>query len=127
MERNQDGVTLGVRFVAAGEALHAPKPGTPPSRDALAGVRSLLDPTLTKAMVAAEPKLMAWLRQSKDHVHQFAQDPMAALRKALPDFDPALLARIATIRASAQRVKPDFPSLKIDRFDVSVAHDGKGR
>lgn len=126
MERNQDGVTLGVRFVAAGVALHAPRPGTSPSHDALAGVRSLLDPTLTKAMVAAEPKLLAWLRQNKDHVQQFAQDPMAALRNALPDFDPALLARIAAIRASAQRVRPDLPSLKVDRFDVSVAPEGKG-
>ena len=87
----------------------------------------MLDPSLLDAMVAAVPKLLAWLRQSRDHITQFAMDPLAALRKALPDFDPHMLARIAAIRAASARAQPDMPGVTIDRFDVSVAPHGNAK
>jgi hypothetical protein len=124
--RKSTGVSLGVRFTAAGDELHGPKRGRS-GFDPLGGVRSMLDPALTRAMVDAEPRLLAWLRESREHLIQFTMDPMGALREALPGFDSAMLARIAAIRAVAHRAKPDVPGLKIDRFEVAVAAPGKGK
>lgn len=120
-------MSLGVRFTAStADELQGPQRGKG-GFDPFASVRAMLDPALTKAMIEAEPKLLAWLRASRDHLTRFTMDPMSALREALPDFDPALLARIAAIRAAAQRARPDVPGLKIDRFEVSVAPAGKGK
>ncbi len=118
-DRTSPSISIGVRFVAAGDQLKHPR--VDGGFDPLAGVRSQLDEKLLKAMVDAEPKLLAWLRASHDHLVQFTTDPMAALHSALPGFDRALLARIAAIRASAQRVKVDLPGVTIDRFTAEVA------
>jgi hypothetical protein len=117
--RSSSGISLGVRFIAAGDRLKSPR--TRDAFDPLAGVRSQLDEKLVQAMIDAEPKLLAWLRASHDHLVQFTTDPMTALRAALPEFDPALLARIAAIRSTTQRVAVDLPGVTIDRFTAEVA------
>ena len=113
------GTSLGIRFVAAGEALRGGRRGVG-GADPLARIRGQMDPQLTQAMIDAEPKLLAWLRASRHNVVLFTIDPMAALRKALPDFDPALLARIEAMRAGAPRAMPDLPGVSIDRFEVEA-------
>jgi hypothetical protein len=113
------GTSFSIRFTASGDDLR----GTPPAgaRDPLAGVRQMIDPALQQAMIEAEPQMLAWLRASRQNLIQFAMDPVGAMRVALPKLDPALLAKIATIRASAARVAPDLPGVTIDSFDVDVA------
>jgi hypothetical protein len=124
--RTSSDTSLRIVFTPAGEDLH----GSARSRggaDPLGHVRHLVDPELIKAMQAAEPHILAWLRAGRENVIAFAMDPVAALRSALPHLDPALLQRIAAIRAASRGVVPDVPGMTIDRLEVDVAPHEKGR
>jgi hypothetical protein len=124
--RTSSDTSLHIVFTPAGEELH----GSARERrgpDPLGQIRRMLDPELIKAMQAAEPHLLAWLRASRENVIAFTMDPIAALRVALPHLDPKLLQRIAAIRAASRGVVPDVPGMTIDRLEVDVVPDKKGR
>ncbi|HTJ85513.1 MAG TPA: hypothetical protein VL400_27540 [Polyangiaceae bacterium] len=125
------GVDFTVRFTES-KSLHseAASEEARKTKDPLtARAHAALTPELRKALIDAEPRMMAWLRASQSNVAQFAMDPVAALREAVPHIDKALLARITAMRRQAARTTPDAPGVRLEtlRFEVAPDAGSKGR
>jgi hypothetical protein len=118
------GVSIGIRFVEGAEILKSAPPRH--EHDPIGHLRSKIDPALAKLMIDSEPRLIAWLRASRENVVAFAMDPITALKKALPDLDPQALDKLAQLRANAMSTASVIPGVRIDRFEVAVGPKGRG-
>jgi hypothetical protein len=119
------GVRVRVVLTEGRSLAAAPKDGPPSADDVTARALSRLTPQLKAALIAAEPKVLAWLRASHENRVQFTLDPVNALQKILPDFDPKLIAEIAALRAASSRVTVDVPGVKLDSFQLEVEPETK--
>lgn len=114
----------GVRarvILTEGRSLRAaPERGAPAPDDVTARALARLTPQLRKELIAAEPKVLAWLRASQENRVQFTLDPVGALRKIVPSFDTKLITELASLRSASSRIAVDVPGVRMESFQLEV-------
>jgi hypothetical protein len=114
------GVRARVILTEGRSLREAPERGAPAPDDVTTRALARLTPQLRKALIAAEPEVLAWLRTSQENRVQFTLDPVGALQKIVPSFDAKLISELGALRSASSRVAVDVPGVKLESFQLEV-------
>ena len=82
-----------------------------------------LDPALAELLRGLESRLLEWLDASAENARAFAADPLATLRRALPDLEADALKRVV---AAATSPRAPVWGAQVEVANVEVRVDRTG-